>query len=1232
VGCNDCALSSTCKNSLIYGRGSKPKRTKYMFIQEAPSRSDDASNNALTGDGQMKFSYLIDKAGIDRNEVYFTYALKCKPINTSDIKKKHMEECRKYLFEEIVRHKPDVIIPMGRWAFQAVSDKTSIREFRGHFTFEDFEIDYPVEVNGREIERKFTAKIIPTWSLMGSMAKWEYHPDMISDFKKAKTYVEENVIHMSKEPELNVILTKQGLKDFVEKYREIKLATTDYETTGFNFWQHEIINAGYCSKDGVADILYYTPYKREHTKKWDKENVERAKQINSFLKYNKSSVHKAMQTVNSFEHLKLILHNGKFDQRFALYNKMPYRNFWFDTLIADSLIDENLGHSLNIAMERRGINYGAYDTLLWPYTNKDEKKKKSYQFIPPYMIERYLGIDTWGDYQLFEKQVKELKQEGMWEHMFKRKMPALRDMVKTEYIGVKSDRKLFHKVSGIIVKAQDQLQTKLAEITNKEDFNPNSPKQIVDYMVDAGYPFERLQVKKTKTGYSTGKDELGKFLKFKKWKEFPQLVLNSKKLSKIRGTYVDGKDGKGGMLQYLDQKDRIHANYNLWTPRTSRYSCFAAGTKIEIARDVSKYPKGVPIEEVKVGDLAYCFDNNHELTLRPVKNVFHNGKKKVFKLHWVSSGGRLGSVEVTDDHKFKVNRNGIGVWVKAKYLEQGDELFFMSRKKGINYEFIQSTNSSGEYEHHLAYRVTKGKIDRANNDIHHLDHNNKNNHPDNLVQWNREKHKRHHAKIWATTEEHKKRSSKQLKEKWKNNREDMLEIMSGKNNAAYKGWSKYKILKIIMESGARTKYTNYDYYTIRKYLDLNNIDYKKVKDRFTHTGEFIPSWKIKKCIEDDYSVEEAKSFLKIGQAKWYRLKNDYSIETNHKFVSLVDEGKEVEVYDLEVEEFHNYIAEELNAHNCNSPSLQVWPRPIKGLPNMRQSIIPTNKNWCLFEADYSQLEQCVVAVLSKDPILTKRIQDGMDLHCINASDLGRVLQTVPDWVTYEHMLVANDKADLVTDPDLVKELMKDVEKYADKINWKEKRTQAKNIGFGLNYGKTAMTFAEDFGIDIEDAEEMVAAYFKIYNVMKAWRDDQVMKALNEGYVNLLSERKRRFHHAIEWFESSYSDDLWSTRKLKEEISRQAMNSPVQGGAHDVFESACIRLNKRIRKEKLKARILLSIHDGILGECPIEERPLINKIMLEEMPQTFHKGTEFELTLKIDTDFYKWEWYGEKIKI
>jgi len=881
--CDKCNLSNSCKNPLIFGKGSGKNKTEVMIIQDAPTFFDDRCAQTPAGDTKAKINYFLEQAGIDYRTVYFTSALKCAPKELSDIKNKNIEACRDYLLTEIVERKPKLIIVMGKYAHQSLTDKTSVDDFAGHF--DDFEFMYEAEIGmGKTTDIKFKCKLMPTYSLMGSMRKWENDSEIIRHFSKGARFLKDGFINKTPEPKVNLILDKRSLNQFVEKMREEKYATTDLETTGFEFFKDEIINAGYCTKVGEADVIYYSTYKKEHIKKWDRENIELGKRINYFVKENHDLIHKSLQTVNDFDNLNFILHNGKFDWKFAKKNGIPYRNFKWCTLVADSLIDENMRHSLNHAMERRGIDYGPYDTKLWPYVNKDGDKKKSYKHVPPLMLTNYLGIDVDGDMRLFQKQVKEIEKIDLTDHMVGRKMDALLDLCQMEYTGVKADRALIQKTSRIIQKKQTKILSKLEEVTGIENFNPNSPKQINDYFLNNDYPLEKLKIAKNKSGYSTAAVELKKFTKYKKFQEVPNLILDAKKLAKIKGTYVDGNSKKGetasvgGFLKYLDERDRVHANFNMWTPRTSRYS-------------------------------------------------------------------------------------------------------------------------------------------------------------------------------------------------------------------------------------------------------------------------------------------------------------------------------------------------------CNKPSLQVWPRPIKGLPNARNFIIPS-KGMNLFEADFKALEQFIVAALSKDMTLIKTLKSGRDIHCQNAVELGHILGIVDKEVDYQYFLDHCGKGNL--DP---KTIPPDV--Y---MKFSDLRTRAKSIGFGLNYGKGAESFADEFKISAFDAQEMIDAYFEIYWEMKAWRDRLIREGFKNGFISLESGRRRRFGSAINWLDHELSADVWSSERLRSEIERQIMNYPVQGGAHEAFETGCIRVNKAFRKEKLKARIMLSIHDGIVGECPPQENEQVLHILKTEMTSVLNAGTKYELKLDIDCDIYTREWYGEKNKL
>jgi len=874
--CTKCSLSSGCKTTLLFGRGAHSSRTKLMIVQDYPTYFDNLRDMVASGDTGAKLNYFLDKVGIKFSEVFFTSAIKCTPKQASDVKGQHIEMCREYLLSEVMEHKPRLILTMGKTAHQMLTGKKSLADFAGHFI--DFDFSYEVEAAGNTRLIKFETKLLPTFSLSSSLKKWEVSGDIIHHFGKAKAYLATGEIPPLLTPKVNTILTLTALNEFVEIAREQKYCASDLETTGFDFFRHKIINAGFAFNKNLTHILFLEQYKKAHSEKWTKQEISRGVEINKFTKQHHKSIHTAIKTVNSFDNLSFIFHNGKFDLKFLLFNGMPIKNFKWDTLIADSLIDENVTHSLNYCLERRDINFGPYDTELWKYVSKDVKKRRTYQFIPPPLMEQYLGFDCSGAFRLFEQQVKEIKREGMTEHLMKQKMPILKHIMESEYVGVKIDKKLLLDTSKIITKKFEELQLVLDKLTSIDAFNPNSPKQILTYMIENHYPFEKLKIKRNKTGYSTNETALLKFTKFKKYSALPQVILNFKKLSKIKGTYVDGKNGKGGFVKYLDLDNRIHANFNLHTARTSR-------------------------------------------------------------------------------------------------------------------------------------------------------------------------------------------------------------------------------------------------------------------------------------------------------------------------------------------------------HTCNSPSLQVWPRPVKGLPNSRNVILPTDNNWVLFEADFVALEQYIVAALSEDMNLISNLKTLPDIHAFNAVNLGHTLGTIDKSVSYEQFLECIGKGKISKDkldPDIL-------------YKFTNLRTQAKMIGFGLNYGKMASSYAEEFKITIDKAQDMIDAYFSLYPQLKHWRDEKVKEALTKGFISLPSGRKRRFGMATDFLNSKFGENVWISKNLKEEIGRQAMNTPVQGGAHEVFEPAILRLMDSIKQQNIQARALMFIHDGVVGECHKSEVKRIGDIIQSVMPTILNKGKKSELLLKIDHDFYASCWYSEKVK-
>lgn len=541
-----------------------------MFILDAPTRECEREEKFLSGDVFYKMQYLMNVAKMKGYSKYYTTAVKCPSMKHSSIASKTVMQCRNHLFEEISRVRPKLIIAMGKSAHQAVTDQTSVKEFRGHFS--EFNMDCTRTIGGKEVVKTFTCPIMPTFSPVGSLLKWEHDIYIIHDLKKAVKYLETGIIPQTPEPKVNLILDVKALEKFKKDFTSTDaLVSTDIETTGLQFFKHQILIAGYCKVgDDTVHMIPITKYTQQNMMKFDEENKKLAKKINDFIDGYSRMIVATLKEVNA-SNTKFIGHNLKFDTLFTRYYSIGYRNFYFDTMIADSLIDENRFHDLNSVMEFYDVNFGPYDTELWPYVNKDRAKKKSYAFVPPKLMKRYLGIDVYGVTKLYEQQQNKLRKEKMYGYMFKRSMPLARELINLEYRGHKIDKPYLLRCKESLDKEYDSIVTKIRKITKNPNLNPNSGEQISLWMTQKGFPFEKLEIKCGAKGfYSVSKDNLKKFLKFKKWKKVPKLLLRLRKISKLSSTYITNKTGTKGFIPLLDNNDFIHTNYNMHSVRTGR--------------------------------------------------------------------------------------------------------------------------------------------------------------------------------------------------------------------------------------------------------------------------------------------------------------------------------------------------------------------------------------------------------------------------------------------------------------------------------------------------------------------------------------------------------------------------------------------------------------------------------------------------------------------------------------
>lgn len=587
--CYSCSFGSQCRSNKLEGRGKKT--AKIMIVLEAPDWVDDNQGKILAGDGGKKLFYFLEKAGLKRSDVYVTNAVKCKPsVKTSEIKDKRdkvdkktkevteagdkpITMCRVHLLKEIKEIKPKVIVLMGKIPHLMMTGNNSVTEFRGHFT--KMAMNYNVTVGEEVTQKTLKIAMLPSFSPVASLSKWEYNDYIIHDLKKAKEFVKTGIVPKTPTPKYTVIdsITKlRKWKKIMLKHKG-KLCVHDYETTSLDFKKGEIINGGYSIKKDHTYIIYpIQNWPEEHQKKFTPEQKERVKVLTEFSTKHAKEI---KQTIKEIHKSGIIFcgHNHKFDRKYALEAGIPFSNCRWDTIVMDAILDENKQHSLNIVMEYNGINYGPYDTYLWPFVNKDRKKKKPYTHVPPDMLDEYLAMDTSGCRRLFFKLHAKLKKNPKLLKLYKNQQKRLLDeLTLMEFGGFRMHRKKMTRDASKVGKIIEQNVIKLRKLVNDPEFNPNSTQQLSAHMERMGFPFERLKIKQGKQGYSTDADSLMKFLRFKKWKKIPELVLLNRQLNKIKNTYIINNDGDKGMLPKVDQNGFLHCNFNVHTPRTGRLS------------------------------------------------------------------------------------------------------------------------------------------------------------------------------------------------------------------------------------------------------------------------------------------------------------------------------------------------------------------------------------------------------------------------------------------------------------------------------------------------------------------------------------------------------------------------------------------------------------------------------------------------------------------------------------
>ena len=236
--------------------------------------------------------------------------------------------------------------------------------------------------------------------------------------------------------------------------------------------------------------------------------------------------------------------------------------------------------------------------------------------------------------------------------------------------------------------------------------------------------------------------------------------------------------------------------------------------------------------------------------------------------------------------------------------------------------------------------------------------------------------------------------------------------------------------------------------------------------------------------------------------------------------------------------------------SSTGPNLQNIPIRTELGKKIRDGFVAGNGFDGIFTADYSQIEMRILAHLAEDQKLIEGFATGEDLHSTVASLVFGVKPTEVD---------------------------------------PEMRRQIKAMSYGLAYGLTAFGLSQQLDISPGQASDLMDRYYQRFGGIRDYLATVVVQAKKDGYTETLMGRRR------------YLPDLQSENKFKREIAeRAALNAPIQGTAADIIKLAMLRVDAAIKKEKLKSRMLLQIHDELLFEYIDSELSVLQDLVKREM--------------------------------
>ena len=248
--------------------------------------------------------------------------------------------------------------------------------------------------------------------------------------------------------------------------------------------------------------------------------------------------------------------------------------------------------------------------------------------------------------------------------------------------------------------------------------------------------------------------------------------------------------------------------------------------------------------------------------------------------------------------------------------------------------------------------------------------------------------------------------------------------------------------------------------------------------------------------------------------------------------------------------------------SSSDPNLQNIPVRTERGKRIRAAFVARDAGHVLVSADYSQIELRLMAAFSGDEAMLAAFRRGEDIHRDTAA---RVYDVMPGLVT------------------------------------PEQRAACKMVNFGIIYGISAFGLSQRLNVPRAEAARLIDVYFALYPKIRDYMQAAIARARETGFAETALGRRRRLR------------DIGSRNATaRQAAERDAINTPIQGSAADLVKVAMVRVDRALRAEGLRSRLVLQIHDELLFDCPRDEAERVKEIARREMTTALDFGVPLEV--------------------